>query len=158
MPHTSRNCTDRQSQADSIIITLLGGERALMHMHAKHRCRTECRRADHQIRTLGPCKQANKNRANHPPSPRLYSAAQLPSGQSLLAKQDLLFVKQGAPTVAQTSAVAVSIACLHTPCLDTNKSQWQQFLRDVILQKKKGSSIPPQDDDTFRCYHGCLIA
>lgn len=79
MPHTSRNCTDRQSQADSIIITLLGGERALMHMHAKHRCRTKCRQADHQIRTLGPCKQANKNRANHPPSPRLYSAAQLPN-------------------------------------------------------------------------------
>jgi hypothetical protein len=33
------HCTDRLSQAGSIINTLLGGERALMHMHAKHRCR-----------------------------------------------------------------------------------------------------------------------
>lgn len=79
--------------------SLLGGGgsvRCTCISHAKHRCRKPP--ADHQRRThaLGPCQQ--RNRANHPPRPHLYSAAQLPNAQSLLPKQGLSFVKQPAPS------------------------------------------------------------
>ena len=91
--------------------------------------------ADHQS---APSVPANSNGANHPPSPRLYSAAQLPSGQSLLPKQDLSFVKQPRRQrpVAQTSAVAVSSIASLVP-LDTRNSMAALLARRHRPKKKR---------------------
>ena len=149
------HCTDRLSQAGSIINTLLGGERALMHMHAKHRCRNAAGLIiNPRPRSLpASSKQSCKSSAK---PPRLHPAAQLPNGQSLLPKQGSRSSNNERP-VAQTSAVAVSIASLVPP--DARNSMAALLARRHLPKKKrKGRRNRPQDDDTFRCYHGCLIA
>jgi len=59
--------------------------------------------------------------------------------------------------VAQTNAVAVSIAFFVSSRYDKVNGN-SSCATSPTKDRKKGSSIPPQDDDTFRCYHGCLIA
>ena len=151
------HCTDRKSQTGSIIITVhysAGSVRC-----AAHACQTslqKCRRADHQSTPSvpPPCQQQAIVQIIRQ-APRLYSAAQLPNGQSLLPKQGSRSSNNERP-VAQTSAVAVSIASL-VP-LDTRNSMAALLARRHLPKKKrKGRRNRPQDDDTFRCYHGCLI-
>lgn len=152
------HCTDRKSQTGSIIITVhysAGSVRcAALHMHAKHRCRNAAGLIiNPRPRSLpASSKQSCKSSAK---PPRLHPAAQLPNGQSLLPKQGSRSSNDQRP-VAQTSAVAVGIA-FFSPSRHEKLNGSTSCPTSSTKTEKKGSFKSPQDDDTFRCYHGCLI-